>query len=154
MKVKNVLMLLAITLMCGQFAVAQNALNDKADNIVGIYESVQNADRFRAKIEKLKDGTYRGQIIWMEKDKNKDGNKILDTKNPDKSLRNTPADRIVIFSGLKYDGKDHEWGGTKIYDPQRGVKAKMTASFAADGRLKITGSVLLISESVYWNKIN
>ena len=35
-----------------------------------------------------------------------------------------------------------------------GVKAKMTASFAADGRLKITGSVLLISESVYWNKIN
>jgi uncharacterized protein (DUF2147 family) len=154
MKVKNVLMLLAITLMCGQFAVAQNALNDKADNIVGIYESVQNGDRFRAKIEKLKDGTYRGQIIWMEKDKNKDGNKILDTKNPDKSLRNTPADRIVIFSGLKYDGKDHEWGGTKIYDPQRGVKAKMTASFAADGRLKITGSVLLISESVYWNKIN
>ena len=147
-------MLLAITLMCGQFAVAQNALNDKADNIVGIYESVQNGDRFRAKIEKLKDGTYRGQIIWMEKDKNKDGNKILDTKNPDKSLRNTPADRIVIFSGLKYDGKDHEWGGTKIYDPQRGVKAKMTASFAADGRLKITGSVLLISESVYWNKIN
>lgn len=154
MKVKNVLMLLAITLMCGQFAVAQNALNDKADNIVGIYESVQNGDRFRTKIEKLKDGTYRGQIIWMEKDKNKDGNKILDTKNPDKSLRNTPADRIVIFSGLKYDGKDHEWGGTKIYDPQRGVKAKMTASFAADGRLKITGSVLLISESVYWNKIN
>ena len=107
MKVKNVLMLLAITLMCGQFAVAQNALNDKADNIVGIYESVQNGDRFRAKIEKLKDGTYRGQIIWMEKDKNKDGNKILDTKNPDKSLRNTPADRIVIFSGLKYDGNDH-----------------------------------------------
>ena len=154
MKVKNVLMLLAITLMCGQFAVAQNALNDKADNIVGIYESVQNGDRFRAKIEKLKDGTYRGQIIWMEKDKNKDGNKILDTKNPDKSLRNTPADRIVIFSGLKYDGKDHEWGGTKIYDTQRGVQAKMTASFAADGRLKITGSVLLISESVYWNKIN
>ena len=110
--------------------------------------------RFKAQFTKQNDGTYQCQIIWLEKDRDANGNKLLDVKNPDKSLRNTPADRIVIFSGLKYDGKDHEWGGTKIYDPQRGVKAKMTASFAADGRLKITGSVLLISESVYWNKIN
>ena len=28
----------------------------------------------------------------------------------------------------------------------------MTAEFAADGRLRIKGSVLGISESVFWNK--
>ena len=146
-------MLLAAMLMGCSMAVAQNALNAAADNIVGTYESVQNGDHFKAKIEKLGNGTYRGQIIWMEKDRDAKGNKILDSKNPDKSLRNTPADRIVIFSGLKYDAKKKEWNDTKIYDPQRGLRAKMTAAFAADGRLKITGSVLLISESVYWKKI-
>ena len=146
-------MTLAIMLMCGQFAVAQNTLNDNADNIVGTYEGVQNGDRFKAKIEKMKDGTYRGQMLWVENDKDENGNKKLDEKNPDKKLRNTPIDRIVIFSGLKYDAKKKEWNDTKIYDPQRGVKAKLNASFVSDGRLKLTGSVLLIHESVYWKKI-
>lgn len=146
-------MTLAIMLMCGQFAVAQNTPNDNADNIVGTYEGVQNGDRFKAKIEKMKDGTYRGQMLWVENDKDENGNKKLDEKNPDKKLRNTPIDRIVIFSGLKYDAKKKEWNDTKIYDPQRGVKAKLNASFVSDGRLKLTGSVLLIHESVYWKKI-
>ena len=153
MKAGKLFMTLAIMLMCGQFAVAQNTLNDNADNIVGTYEGVQNGDRFKAKIEKLKDGTYRGQMLWVENDKDENGNKKLDEKNPDKKLRNTPIDRIVIFSGLKYDAKKKEWNDTKIYDPQRGVKAKLNASFVSDGRLKLTGSVLLIHESVYWKKI-
>ena len=153
MKRKSVLMLLAVTFMGCSMSFAQNALNNNGDNIVGTYESTQNGDRFKAKIEKLKDGTYRGQVFWMENDKDAKGNKRLDEKNPDKSLRNTPADRIVLFSGLKYDAKKKEWNDTKIYDPQRGMKAKMTAAFDKDGRLKITGSVLLISESVYWKKI-
>lgn len=153
MKAKKLFMMLAIMLMGGQMTMAQNALNNNGDNIVGTYESTQNGDHFKAKIEKLKDGTYRGQMLWLENDKDADGNKRLDEKNPDKSLRNTPADRIVVFSGLKYDAKKKEWNGTKIYDPQRGVRAKMEASFAADGRLKITGSVLVISETVYWKKI-
>ena len=40
-----------------------------------------------------------------------------------------------------------------IYDPQRGMRAKMTAEFKEDGKLEISGSVLLISESVLWEKI-
>ena len=146
-------MLLAVMLMGCSMSFAQNELNNNGDNIVGTYESTQNGDRFKAKIEKLKDGTYRAQVFWVENDKDANGNKRLDEKNPDKSLRNTPADRIVLFSGLKYDAKKKEWNGTKIYDPQRGIRAKMTASFEKDGRLKLTGSVLLISESVYWKRI-
>lgn len=146
-------MLLAVMVMGCSMSFAQNELNNNGDNIVGTYESTQNGDRFKAKIEKLKDGTYRAQVFWVENDKDEKGNKRLDEKNPDKSLRSTPADRIVLFSGLKYDAKKKEWNGTKIYDPQRGVRAKMTAVFDKDGRLKITGSVLLISESVYWKRI-
>lgn len=134
-------------------AIGQNALNNSADNIVGVYSGVQNGDKFKAKIVKLTDGTYRGQIIWVEHDKDANGNKKLDTKNPDKKLRNTPCDRIVLFSGLKYDAGDKEWNGTKIYDPQRGMKAKLTVRFEKDGRLRLRGSVLGIGEGVYWTKI-
>lgn len=133
-------------------AVAQNTLNNRADAIVGTYSGMQGSDRFRAKITRFDDGTYRAQIIWLEHDRDDKGNKILDKKNPDKSLRNIPADRIVLFSGLRYNVKEHRWDGTKIYDPQRGIRAKMTAEFMADGRLKIKGSLMGISESVYWTR--
>ena len=136
MKRKNILMLLVAMLMCGGFAFAQNTLNNNADNIVGTYESVQNEDHFKAKIEKLKDGSYRAQIFWIEKDRDAHGNKILDTKNPDKSLRNTPCDQIVLFSGLEYNAKKKRWDGTKIYDPQRGMRANLTVEFEKDGRIK------------------
>ena len=146
------LVFILMALICASPMVAQSVLNDKADNIVGTYSGKQGDDRFRAKIVKLTDGTYRGQVIWMERDKDAKGNKILDTKNPDKNLRSKPADQVVLFSGLKYDSKKHCWNDTKIYDPQRGLKASMTAEFVADGRLLIKGSVLGIGESVFWNK--
>ena len=146
------IVLLLMTLLCVSPMVAQNALNDKADNIVGTYTGKQGSDRFKAKIVKLSDGTYRGQVIWLEHDKDAKGNKILDSKNPDKNLRSKPADQVVLFSGLKYNAKKHRWDDTKIYDPQRGLRANMTAEFAADGRLIITGSMMLISESVFWEK--
>lgn len=132
---------------------AQNPLNDNADNIVGTYSGKQGDDRFKVKIVKLSDGTYRGQVFWMERDKDAQGKKILDTKNPDKSLRTKPADQVVLFSGLKYDAKKHCWNDTKIYDPQRGLKAHMSAEFIADGRLRIKGSLLGISENVFWSRV-
>lgn len=147
--------LIFTALILGYFAslAAQTALNNMADNIVGTYSGMQGDDRFKAKIVKLKDGTYRAQIVWLERDRDAKGNKLLDSKNPDKSLRTTPADRIVLFSGLRYDAKNHRWGDTKNYDPQRGIRAKLVAEFTADGRLRRKGSLMGISESVYWTKI-
>lgn len=134
-------------------SMAQNSLNDKAQNIIGTYESKQGDDNFRATIKQETDGTFTGQIIWLEKDKDANGKKLLDEKNPDKSLRNVPCDQIVLFSGLKYNAKDKCWDGTKIYDPQRGIRAKLRAEFTDKGQLKLRGSVLGIGESVFWKKI-
>lgn len=147
------IVLLLMTLLCITPVMAQNTMNDKADNILGTYVAKQGDDNFKAKIVKLTDGTYRGQIIWLENDKDAKGNKILDSKNPDKSLRSKPADQAVLFSGLKYDAKKHCLNDTKIYDPQRGLRANMTAEFTVDGRLKIKGSLLGISETVYWKRV-
>ena len=144
---------MAIVLAIAAPLAAQQSLNNQADNIIGTYSGKQGSDKFRAKIVKLTDGTYRGQVIWLENDKDRDGNKILDSKNPDKKLRNKPADRIVLFSGLKYDAKNHQWNGTKIYDPQRGIRANLVVDFTDDGRLRVKGSLFGISESVYWQKM-
>ena len=144
---------MAIVLAIAAPLAAQQSLNNQADNIIGTYSGKQGSDKFRAKIVKLTDGTYRGQVIWLENDKDRDGNKILDSKTPDKKLRNQPADRIVLFSGLKYDAKNHQWNGTKIYDPQRGIRANLVVDFADDGRLRVKGSLFGISESVYWQKM-
>lgn len=149
---KKTLMMLIIGLFVTMGVAAQSSLNNAGDNIVGIYIGSQNGDKFKAKIVKLTNGTYRGQVVWMEKDKDANGNKRLDTKNPDKSLRNTPCDQIVLFSGLEYNAKKKRWDGTKIYDPQRGMRANLTVEFEKDGRLKLRGSILGIGETVYWTK--
>lgn len=150
---KKLFLLFAAILAFASPATAQQSLNDKADNIVGMYSGKQGDDKFKVKIVKLTDGTYRGQVAWIEHDKDANGNKLLDTKNPNKNLRKTPADRIVLFSGLKYDAKHKRWGDTKIYDPQRGIRANVTLEFTKDGQLRVKGSLFGISESVYWKKV-
>ena len=151
--IKRIITTLIITLFTTSAAVSQNALNNAADNIVGTYSGQLGSDNFKAKITKMADGSYRGQIIWMENDRDAQGNKRLDTKNPDKKLRSVACDRIVLFSGLRYDSKQREWNGTKIYDPKRGMRAKMVASWTGDGRLKLHCSVLGISKDLYWERI-
>lgn len=89
------------------FAFGQNALNDKADSILGDYSSTQGGAQYK----------------------------------------------VVLFDGLQYNAQDKTWGGTKIYDPQRGINAKVTASFEKDGTLKLRGTVLGIGESAYWKRI-
>ena len=83
----------------------------------------------------------------------KTGKKALDVKNPDKSLRNTPCDRIVLIQNIKYIPAKKVWGDAKIYDPQRGLKANVTAQFLPDGRLSLKGTVLGIGETVYWTPV-
>ena len=131
---------------------AQEALNASGDNILGIYLGEQHGDVFKARITRQADGTYKGQIFWMENDREADGSKRLDTKNPDKSLRGVPCDQVVLFTGLKYNEKKQCWDGTKIYDPQRGFKAALSAKFTEEGTLRLTGTVMGLSGHFIWKK--
>lgn len=128
------------------------AQNDRADNIVGIYSGGIGRDAFKASIEKAPDGTFRGHVIWVAERYEKDGRLRLDARNPDKSLRDTPLEEIVLFKGLKYNPGKQQWDGTKIYDPNRGIRANMTATFDGAKTLKIRGSLLGISETEIWTK--
>ena len=133
---------------------AMAAFAQEADAIVGDYFAVQNTDEFKVRISKNDDGTYKGQVYWIKDDTDPEtGLKLTDTKNPDKSLRSVPCDRIVLFDGLKYNPKKSRWDGTKIYDPQRGLKARMSIVIEDENSIRVKGTLLGISESVIWNRI-
>lgn len=134
----------------GIMSIAAQDKNNSADAILGNYQGTQGGEPFKVKFTKKSDGTYKAQIYWLEEPKDKNGKVKLDTKNPDKSLRNTPSDRIVLIDGLKYNSDKKRWDSAKIYDPQRGIKANVTATFQKDGRLMLQGTILGIGETVYW----
>ncbi|MBQ9471092.1 MAG: DUF2147 domain-containing protein [Bacteroidales bacterium] len=135
------------------YTTAQNNLNSRADSILGVYRGEQRGDVFKARITKQPDGCYRGQIFWLERDRDSRGNKLLDVKNPDKNLRSTPRDQVVLFEELRYNPQKQRWDGTKIYDPQRGFKANLTAEFTKEGELRLTGTVMGMSGHFVWKKI-
>ena len=151
---KRFLIALTAVLFAMLPASAQSAKNSSADNIIGKYESVQGTDAYKVEVTKNADGTYKAQIYWMKDPIDpRTGKKALDVKNPDKSLRNRPCDRIVLIQNLKYIPAKKVWGDAKIYDPQRGIKANVTAQFLQDGRLSLKATVLGIGETVYWTPV-
>ena len=151
---KRFLIALTAVLFAMLPASAQSAKNSSADNIIGKYESVQGTDAYKVEVTKNVDGTYKAQIYWMKDPIDpRTGKKALDVKNPDKSLRNRPCDQIVLIQNLKYIPAKKVWGDAKIYDPQRGIKANVTAQFLQDGRLSLKATVLGIGETVYWTPV-
>ena len=145
--------LIAIAAVIFAACFSLSAQNDKADNIIGKYSSVQGADAYKVNFFKAADGTYTAQIYWLANPYDEHGNKALDPKNPDKSLRNVPCDRIVLIKGLKYNSEKQRWDGAKIYDPQRGIKVNVDCHFEGPKTLKVHGNVLGIGETITWNRI-
>lgn len=151
---KKYLLTLFVLLSTALGLSAESALNNQADNILGKWKAIRGGEVSKVSVTKLSDGSYQAQVYWLEAPLDKKGNPKLDVKNPDKSLRSTPADRIVLFKGLKYNADKKRWDGCEIYDPTKGLKAKCTVEFQEDGRLRIKGSLLGISQSVYWERLS
>lgn len=125
---------------------------DRSDDIVGDWIAQQNGSYSNVAITRSDDGTYKAQVYWVSDDTDENGVKYLDTKNPDKSLRNVPIDQVVLFNGLKYNSDKDNWSGTKIYDPTRGIRANVTITLTDKNTLKLKGSVLGIGETVIWTR--
>lgn len=141
-----------IVLAAALFAAAGVAAQD-ADRIVGIYKAVEEGKESKVEFTRRTDGTYRGQIVWLRNPNNPDGTPKLDAKNPDKSKRSGRADRVVVVDGVKYDAEKGVWNGGRVYDPTKGKSYKVEVSFEDDRTLRVKGSLLGFSRSVYWQKI-
>ncbi len=132
---------------------AQNALNGNGDEIIGEYFADRGGKKSKVRVTKAADGTYTAQVFWVENPYDEKGNKRKDVKNRDKALRNVDIDKVVLFKGLKYYPKDKEWGGTKIYDPTRGMLINMAAEFVSKDELKLRAKVIGgLGPTIYWEK--
>lgn len=151
MKKLIVTLLCAITMALPTFA--QNTFNSKADNIVGEYLTDRGGSKSKVRVTKAADGTYTAQLFWVENPNDANGKKRKDVKNPDKNLRNTDIDKVVIIKGLKYIKEDKMWGDTKIYDPSKGFRVNVTAEFVSADKLKLRGTVFGVGTTIYWQKI-
>lgn len=151
----KILLAVAVLFMSAYMpASAQNKLNSQPESLTGEYFIDHKVFKCKVKISREKDGTYKGQIFYVENPVDPEtGLKLTDVKNPDKSKRDTPCDRIVLLYGLRYNEKKQCWDGGKVYDPTYGIKANASVEFAADGRLQVTGSLMGISEHVFWTKL-
>ena len=141
-------------LLCAVIPSLAQSLNDNADSIVGTYYAIQSGNESKVKVFKNADGTYTGQIFWVKNSIDPQGKKYCDIKNPDKALRTTPCDKIVLFKGLQYNAAKKQWDNAKIYDPTRGLKANVYVCFTPEGKLKIRGQIMGIGETVYWKKLD
>ena len=146
-----------VAIICAlAFAVPSFAqgLNDKADSIIGEYQTDRGGSKSKGRISKNADGSYDAQVFWVENPYEADGKtKRKDVKNPDKALRNVPVDQIVLVKGLKYDAESKSWGGAKIYDPTKGLKVNATAEFETADKLKLRGTILGMGVTLYWVRI-
>ncbi|MBR7167028.1 MAG: DUF2147 domain-containing protein [Bacteroidaceae bacterium] len=149
---KNIIITLICAVAFSMPAISQN-YNDNADNIIGEYLTDRGGSKSKVRIVKVADGTYTAQMFWVENPYDKDGKKRKDVKNPDKSLRNTDIDKVILVKGLKYDKKEKEWNGAKIYDPSKGIRVNVEAEFVDEKRLKLFGNIWGIGTTIYWQKI-
>lgn len=129
--------------------------NSSEDSIVGTYFVSHEGENSKVVIFKVEnEDVFGARVIWLEHRLDENGNVRLDRKNPDKSLRDTPCDKITIIEGLEYNPDKKRWDSGKIYDPTRGIRANVTCSFDSPDTLRIRGSLMGIGETVYWKKLS
>ena len=146
--------LTTLVFLCASvFALRSQDLNASADNILGEYSVLHDGQESRVLVYMEQGRTYGARVVWLKNSTDKDGNKRLDRKNPDKSLKSVPLDQVVILTGMKYDAAAKKWSGGKVYDPARGIRANAACLFGSDGKLHLTGSLFGISETVVWEKL-
>lgn len=73
-----------------------------------------------------------------------------DANNPDRGQRKRPLVGVTILRDFARAGTD--WTGGRAYDPKSGRSYRSELRVTADGRLKVTGCVLVICRSRYWTR--
>lgn len=146
---KKLTLLLLTVLLCGSLFAQET---EAGDAIIGIYKAHHKGSDYKVRITKKQDGTYRAQVIYLsDVVDERTGEKRKDVKNPNKALRDVPCDRIVLMDGIQYIPEKQQWGNTKIYDPQSGIRVNAYMRLS-DRVLSVRGQVLGIGQTIYWTK--
>ncbi len=113
-------------------------LRTESDRILGEWTTAEG----KAKVLITRcDSLYCGKIVWL-RDSLKNGSPVVDSKNTDPKLRDTPVLGMTILRGFQYDG-DGEYGGGKVYDPESGDTYSGRLQLVDAKRLELRGYVLI-----------
>ena len=125
----------------------------KASDISGVWWNAEKT----SKIEVVENnGEFIGTVVYIIPEKYENGQPPLDTENPDPSLRSRSRLGLQILHGLKFNLKEKEWDGGRIYDPKSGKTYDCYAWFEDDpNKLYLKGYVVGIKwlgRSTEWTK--
>ena len=76
-------------------------------------------------------GLMCGRILWVRIPRDPEGELVLDKKNPDPALRRRPVCGLTMIGDLQPDGPGR-WKGGWLYNPDDGVKYKVTARLVSN----------------------
>ncbi|WP_040670358.1 DUF2147 domain-containing protein [Nitritalea halalkaliphila] len=134
---------------CGlHLVLAPGALAQSASDILGVWWT-QDKD---AKVELFQEnGKFYGKLVWIKSDPEVK-EPVLDTNNPERSLRSRPLLGIRLLEGFTFNGERYE-GGT-IYDPTNGKKYSSHMTVKNDKTLELRGyvGVSFVGRSVTWTR--
>jgi uncharacterized protein (DUF2147 family) len=87
-----------------------------------------------------------GKIVWLKTPTYTDsrdgpiGTPLLDSRNPDPSLRQRPIDGLRIMQGFRQE-EEATWGGGTVYDPKSGRTYRGKIRMTSPDRLELRGYV-------------
>ncbi|HHC80772.1 MAG TPA: DUF2147 domain-containing protein [Flavobacteriia bacterium] len=128
-------------------------LNDiEAQSVFGKWKTI---DADTGKPESIveiykKDGKAYAKIIKILN--KEDENRVCEACKG--NYKNKPILGMVLFNGLKHDGK--EWNDGKILDPKNGKYYKCYISLVNNNKLKLRGyiGISLLGRTEYWYRVN
>ncbi|MCX6290700.1 MAG: DUF2147 domain-containing protein [Bacteroidetes bacterium] len=126
-----------VAMICMVFSHAIAQQHNTPDALVGTW-LVEDGSA-KVKIEKM-NGTYSGRMVWIKNPNDKSGKPLVDSNNPEPSLRSRPQLGLALLENFKYDEVNH-WSGGTIYDPDGGKTYSCKITMKDNQTLEVRGYV-------------
>lgn len=120
------------------------------DAIIGTW-TVQDGTA-KVKIE-TNNGKYSGKLVWIKNPNDSNGKPIVDSKNPDASLRNRPQMGLPLLRDFVYD-EENLWTGGSIYNPDDGKTYSCKITMKNNQTIEVRGfvGISLFGKTETWKR--
>jgi uncharacterized protein (DUF2147 family) len=122
-----------------------------ADPVVGEWVVAGGSAKVRIGPCEAAPATLCGVLTWLRNGVDKSGAALLDAANPDPALRRRPLVGVAMISGFRR-AEPGRWVDGRIYDPDSGKTYKSKMSMTADGKLSVSGCVLVFCQAQIWTR--
>ncbi|MCM1042094.1 MAG: DUF2147 domain-containing protein [Bacteroides sp.] len=150
-----------VAFICLSWSVQARDKNKYADDLLGTYAIYEHGRQVMAHLNfyKADDGTYEARIVWLDQPDDDLGKPKTDVNNPKRELRHIPLTHVVIVRDLRYDARNYEWEGGRIYDPSTGKTYRCFIRFEDEDTIRVKAYVGIIGfrfigRSFYWTRVS